>query len=233
MTDEVQAGVDAAYIVQLDRMREAVAAAGRRLGWKVAFNDPVARARLGVDEPFAGWLDPANAVASGAAVSYPAGAQLRVEAEIALRLMHDVPAGGSPADVAGAIEAVAPAIELIDMNRPSSSLAAMVEHSFFHFGTVLGNELPIERLASPAEALKDLRIDGESHGPALPGRVPADLASLLAGLATLLAHHGEALRARDIVICGSYNDPVPVAPGARVEADFGPLGTVEVTLPSA
>lgn len=222
--------IDAAYSVQFEHMREAIASAGRRLGWKIAFNDPAAQARLGIDGPLAGWLDPAHAVASGEAVPYPAGANIRVEAEIALRLGSDVPASASPAEAAAAIASVAPAIELVDMSRPSSGVPAMVEHSFFHFATVLGAEEPFERLDSPADALKELCIDGESHGPALPGRVPADLGPLLVHLAALLGHHGEALRARDVVICGSFNDPVPVAVGAAIEADFGGLGVVRATL---
>lgn len=228
MTDE--RAIDAAYAVQFAHMREAIAGAGRRLGWKIAFNDPAAQARLGLNGPLAGWLDPAHAVASGNAVPYPSGAKIRVEAEIALRLASDVPASASPEKAAAAIAAVAPAIELVDMSRPSSGVPAMAEHSFFHFATVLGAEEPIERLESPSDALKELRINGESHGPALPGRVPADLGPLLVRLAALLGHHGEALRARDIVICGSFNDPVPVAAGAAIEADFGALGVVRTTL---
>jgi 2-keto-4-pentenoate hydratase len=48
----------------------------------------------------------------------------------------------------------------------------------------------------------------------------------------LLAKHLERLDAGDWIISGSLTPAVPVAIGDRIEADFGPLGRVSVTIGS-
>jgi 2-keto-4-pentenoate hydratase len=52
-------------------------------------------------------------------------------------------------------------------------------------------------------------------------------------VADLLQAAGDGLRAGDVVICGALTPNIWPGGGDRVEADFGPLGRVDVSFRSA
>ena len=94
---------------QLTRWREQVAAPGRRLGWKIGFNDRASQERLGLHEPAIGFLHRGAQLASGDTYLAAPGSTLKVEMEIALRIGRDVDAGASADQGEAAIAALAPA----------------------------------------------------------------------------------------------------------------------------
>lgn len=214
---------------QLERFRAALAAGGKRYGWKVAFNDPAVQQRFGLESPPIGWIDGRLAVDSGATVPLRQGQRVHIEAEVMLHIGADV-AADAPLDVLrGAIAGVSPAIELVDYAIPGDGLAQIVELSMFHAGTVVGERrrgIPADASAALARVLKD----GEHAAGPIPGRVPADLAEIVRLVAAALEAHGERLLAGDRIICGSYIAPFPVVPGDAVTAEYGfGLGNVSVS----
>ncbi len=218
---------------QLARFHAALEAGVPRYGWKVAFNDPAAQQRFGLARPPVGWIDGERAVESGAMVALGAGQRVSIEAEVMLHLGKDV-AAREPLEVHGdAIAGISPAIELVDYALPGEDLARIVEFSMFHAGTVVGERrrgIPADASAALVRVLKN----GEAVAPPIPGRVPADLAEVVALVAAALEDCGERLLAGDRVICGSYIAPFPVAPGDRVVAEYGfGLGQVAVTFSGA
>jgi 2-keto-4-pentenoate hydratase len=82
--------------------------------------------------------------------------------------------------------------------------------------------------------LVDLRALGRVEGrPALEGRganALGDPREALAWLANELSALGIALRRDQTVTTGTLLTPIPIVPGDRVVADFGPLGTASVTI---
>ena len=58
--------------------------------------------------------------------------------------------------------------------------------------------------------------------------MPADLGEIVQLVADFLARHGERLEAGDWILSGACTNPVRVAAGDEVSAEFGPLGTVTV-----
>src|SRR5215207_6169289 len=117
MDEQMQAKVDAGMRRQLERFRLARAEGMPRAGWKVAFNDPAALARMGLDHSQVAWLDGRNVLPSGATFVIPEGVQLRVEAEIAVRVGHDLAASATTAEARAALFSFAPALELVDVGR--------------------------------------------------------------------------------------------------------------------
>ncbi len=223
------AELDGAVRRQLRRRHAARAAGMPRAGWKICVNDPRVQARLRLDGPFVGWLNGARIVASGGAYPVPAGARFVCEPEIAIRIgrADDVT---TLAGARAAIAALAPAFEVVDHGRLSPALGAVVETSSFHDGAVLGALRPPAAMPMLSRDCPRLTRNGEAAGTADPTLVPADLATTVLLVARFLAPYGEELRDGDWILSGACAAPVPAHPGDELTADFGPLGTVAVTM---
>jgi len=213
---------------QLARLEGALRGGMPRAGWKVGLNFPEVRAAVGVSDVVVGWIDGARVLRSGATMAVPTDARLHVEAEICLRVAHAIAADAS-ADVAWqGIDVMAPALEVVDYARSSANLAAMVTHCLFHEATVLGAQTGARAHAELGTRLPEVTLNGTAVGPPRNDTVPAELGGLVAAVARLLGEHGQALEAGDLLLCGSYTNPVAVTAGDVVAADFGALGTVEL-----
>src|SRR5512139_554330 len=71
---------------QLARWREQVKAPGKRLGWKIGFNDRPSQERLSLAEPVIGFLRRDCLLSSGETFRAPPGAVIKAEMEIAMRI---------------------------------------------------------------------------------------------------------------------------------------------------
>lgn len=232
--DLVEAGdLDAAYTVQQRNVERAVA----ELGWhpsgrKIGLTAEAVRAQLGVDEPDFGTLFAERATASGGRV--PLGGLLapRVEAEIALVLGADLDgAGHTPDDVAAAVAAVVPSLEIIDSRIADWDITIVdtVADNASFGGYVLGARRAPEEVGDLRAVPMRLTVDGVS---AADGSGAASMGSPLvaaAWLAETMARRGTPLRAGDVVLTGSLGRVVPVTGPCTVEATFGDLGAVSVT----
>jgi 2-oxo-hept-3-ene-1,7-dioate hydratase len=212
-----QGALDAAMKSQLRAFRDAVANGMPRLGWKIGLNDPRMLERVGLDAPVVGWLAGDRALASGGVYTMPLGARVALEAEVAVKV------GGG-----GAVAAVAPAFELVNFSRPGSSLEGVVEHDIFHDAVVLGRE------SLPVPIADDSWPYVSRNGAEVARRDPELLVlqptAMLRHVATVLARYRERLETGDWIILGTLVSPVPVRPGDRFDADFGPLGRVSVQI---
>ena len=158
----------------------------------------------------------------------PKDARLHVEAEVCLRVAHAIPADAGPDVAWQGIDMMAPALEVVDYARSSANLAAMVTHCLFHEATVLGAQTGARAHAELGTRLPEVTLNGTAAGPPRSDTVPAELGEIVATVARLLGEHGQALEAGDLLLCGSYTNPVAVAAGDVVAADFGALGSVEL-----
>lgn len=186
-------------------------------GWKVALNFPAVQRKLGLSHALAAPLASLQTYPSGSSMEPASSQRIHVEAELALRLAADARRESDPL----VVESAAPCLELVDYALPRSDLAAMFAHSFFHAGIVLGAARPLAQLtlAAPYPRTGDRER--------LPGCVPDDVLDALAGLRTCVLAAGGVLRKGQLVLCGSYIEPVEL--GTPVDVDFGPqLGTLSI-----
>lgn len=222
-SDLIRAGMES----QIEAFHAALASGMPRLGWKIGLNDPAAQQRLGLPGPVVGWLDGRRLLREGEPYRPPAGAKPRIEAETAILLGADVPGDATLAAARAAIAAVAPAIEFVDATKPLFPVDELLANDILHDAVLLGPSRRVELASGLVEAgFPSVTNNGETIRAGLPGRYPGDLGEIVLHVAATLAKYGEALRAGDWIIGGSYIDPFDVASGDSVRADFGPLGAL-------
>lgn len=232
--DLIDAGdLDAAYAVQQRNVERAVAELGwRPSGRKIGLTAAAVRAQLGVDEPDFGTLYAGHAVESGGRVPLRGLLAPRVEAEIALVLGVDLDGGRhTPDDVAAAIAAIVPSLEIIDSRIADWDITIVdtVADNASFGGYVLGAARRPEEVGDLREVPMQLTVDG---APAAEGSGAASMGSPLlaaAWLAGTMADRGTPLRAGDVILTGSLGPVAPITGPCTVEAAFGDLGGVSVT----
>ena len=211
-------------------LREERLAAGERpIGWKLGLGAPAAQEKLGLDGPLVGFLTDAGLLAPGATAAVGAWENATLEPELAVHLGRDVPAGTSAADVAALVAGIGPAIELVDIDVPPADPEAVLAGNIFHRHVLLGD--PTADWPAPGGlplwVRKGDTVVAETSDPlALTG----DLFELVGHTARVLEDCGAALRAGEVLICGSAVPALSIGPGDHVTVDWGPLGAVDVQL---
>ena len=198
-------------------------------GFKVALNFPGPQRLLGLDGPVAAPIGTTQVVASGATWPRASERALHVEAELALTLGRDVDRPLSSEALRAAIAHVTPCLELVDYALPKGTVAAMLQHRFFHAGIVLGATHDAGALGPLTDDLPRVTSSDGLVRTRLAGTVPDDVVEALARLCAHVLAAGGQLAAGQAVLCGSYVEPLPLVPGATVRADFGAYGEVAIT----
>lgn len=209
----VQAGLEA----QFAALRERTAAGERRLGFKIALNDPRVQQALGIAQPVIGYLASAAAVDADGSHSLAGATHPAVEPEIAVHVGED-----------GTIAGLGPALEVIDVNMPFDDLERVLAANVFHRAVVLG---PVTAGLTSVEGLsaRFLRDGREEHAidVAAAAMAPAEVVALVSGY---LSAVGESLAPGDVIIAGSLVTALPAAPGERFELQVEGLGSVALQI---
>jgi 2-keto-4-pentenoate hydratase len=205
------------------------------VGWKIAATSLAGQRHIGVDGPLVGSLMLDRVRPSGARVSL-SGNHMRVaEAEFAFRFARDLTPRGRPYDrgeVLDAVGALHPTIEVPDSRFEDFArvgAAQLVADNACACWLVVGAAASDWRgLDLPAHVVEGLLDDA----PVVTGsgaNVLGDPREALAWMVNERCAFGSGVRAGDLVTTGTCIAPVAIAPGHRFRADFGALGSVEVT----
>lgn len=209
----------------------------RCLGWKIAATNVTGQRHIGVDGPIGGRLLAARVVGEGRAVPCAHNHMRVAEAEFAFVLARDIPPRDAPYtedEVLARVATLHPAIELPDSRFEDFAAAGGPQLAaddacagWFKLGAAAEvNWRTMDLAAHPVTLLVNDRQATSGHGAdVLGGPLVA-----LAWLANSHRLRGCGLRAGDMVTTGVCGAPAPIAPGDRVRADFGALGTVHVDL---
>lgn len=214
----------------LARHFEAFSARPGRLGYKVAFNPPAVQARLGLSGSLVAGIGEGGRLPDGGAVSIGAMRAPVLEAEVVARLGSDLPAGASDGQVAAAVEAIGPAIELVDFDRPLDALEEVLAEGVYHRNVVFGPLAAPPAGASLAGLPVRVLVDGTPVFEGDAEQATGTLTQVLAHSAGVLARFGQTLRAGDHMILGSMAPPVPARPGGRFALELGAYGSVSLAL---
>ncbi|HMN79838.1 MAG TPA: fumarylacetoacetate hydrolase family protein [Burkholderiaceae bacterium] len=233
----LQCGLDEAYALQAEHLRQLMAETDDEVvGTKLSVTSETALERLGLRAPLTGPILRSRRHSSGTLLARRDFLACVVEAEIGLRLAadldgeHGVP---SRAALLDAIDVAFPAIEVADSRYrrwAEASAPAIVADLAYAGAWVRGADCAGWRTLDLGALPVRLSLDGV---PAREGHSSAVLGDPLQALARAVAEaagHGQVLRAGTVVSTGSCTVPWPLAGGGHLQADFGPLGQVALTL---
>jgi 2-keto-4-pentenoate hydratase len=205
-------------------------------GFKVGSTSLEAQRLLGTDEPGSGLLLAPYVYESLARISIEPAHTPAVEGEFAFRLGRDLPPRAAPYamdEIADAVAAVAGAIEVVG-TRFSGGLAgkgrwlvtADCGANIAFVGGPWRHDLRRLDLKTHRVAMM---INGALRGTGTGARALGDPMKVLLWLANQQSAAGRGLKSGEIVSTGTCTGLDPVRPGDRVQADFGELGTVEIS----
>lgn len=212
------------------------AGAGAGAGWKVALTSKVMQEFVGYDQPCEGMIFASRVHQSPARINagdyiHPGG-----EAEIAVRLGRDLPAGDSPhsrQSVADAVAAVMPAIELVeDRAADYGGLNPMllIADNAWNAGCILGPErtdfAALDLAGIPGRAT----INGTEIGHGVGGDALGHPFEPLAWLANNLNQRGTMLRAGEVVMTGSIVATHWLQAGEEMVVEIDGLGEARLAM---
>jgi 2-oxo-3-hexenedioate decarboxylase len=185
------------------------------VGFKLAFTNASMQARLGLAGPMLGLLTRSMALVDGAVLPRALLNHPRAEPEIAFRMAGPVSADATDADLLAAIDAVAPAIEIIDSRYRDFQFALpdMVADNISSCAFATGKWLPPGReLGGLAVALRlDDVVVATGRSDAILGHPLLALRAVL----RLAQEAGREVQQGAVVMAGSATDPVVLPAGAR------------------
>ena len=224
------------YAIQAELVR----LSGQRVaGWKIAATSVAGQRHINVDGPLAGPLLANRLVGAGSTIDLRRNRMRLAEAEFAFRIAASLPPRGAPYtidDVKAATASVHPAIEVPDSRYEDVTTvgapqliadaacawcAAIGESGVSDWR---GRDLDVH----PVAVFKGRQLVAEGRGSTVGGPVRA-----LTWVANELAAQGGGLCAGDLVTTGTCVEPVPIAPGERLRAEFGDFGAIEVAFEAA
>lgn len=205
---------------QLARWRDEVKAPGKRLGWKIGFNDRPSQERLSLAEPVIGFLRRDCLLTSGETFLAPPGATIKAEMEIAMRIGRTLGAGVSSDEAEAAIAALAPAFEVVNVTHPLDGIEALLQGNLYHAAVLIGTEVSVVP-KDPRAALRGrLRTGNGTVRESESFRLPERFGDLVRVAAETLGRHGEQLSAGDWIISGSIVEPLVVEAGSLITGEI-------------
>ena len=226
------ASLDEAYAIQEALQALFVPERGPIAGYKIAITTPVMQQLMAIDRPMAGAIFAKTVHRAPASLRHGDYGRIAVECEIAVRLGSDLPARDRPytrEDVAGAVEACLPAIELIEDHGCDAykqvGSRGLIANNAWNAGAVLGPAVTAWRdidlaVIPGAMAINGAEI-GRGHGRDVMNGHPFHA---LAWVANTVAARGRPLRRGMIVLTGSVVATQWPKPGDTVTVSFAGLG---------
>ncbi|HLG90427.1 MAG TPA: fumarylacetoacetate hydrolase family protein [Alphaproteobacteria bacterium] len=222
-----QLSLDDAYRIQALLVDERLARGERLIGVKMGFTSRAKMLQMGVSDLIWGRLTDAMRVDDGGSVDLARYIHPRVEPEVAFRLKHDLDGPVDLLEAGSAIDAVAPAIEIIDSRYKDFrfTLEDVVADNSSAAGFVVG---PWCRVP---DDLSNLGVVFCLNGtPTQMGSTAAILGHPLRSVvaaARLAAASGLTLQAGWTILAGAATSAEPLKPGDFVSLEVEILGRVD------
>ncbi len=218
--------LDEAYEVQRMLIQRRVDRGHRRIGMKMGFTSRAKMVQMGVHDMIWGRLTHDMRVDEGGELKLSTRVHPRVEPEIAFLLRKPLSGIVSPMEALDAVEAIAPALEIIDSRYKAFkfSLEDVVADNASSSGVVLG------AWHSPTIDFSNLGLIMSCNGKAQQvGTTAAILGHPLRSLvaaARLVAQAGEILPEGSIVMAGGASAAEALTAGDWIELEMHNLGRV-------
>ena len=219
--------LDDAYRVQAASLARRYARGQRRVGIKMGFTSRAKMAQMGIDDMIWGRLTDGMVVPDGGSIRMGAYVHPRVEPEIAFLLKSPLAGRVTAPAALAAVEAVAPALEIIDSRYRDFrfSLTDVVADNSSSSGFVVGAWAPAD--TDIANLGMILNIDGEVRQIGSSAAILGHPIRSLVEAARLAEAAGDPLQAGDIVMAGGATAAEALAVGDHVRLEVQRLGRAE------
>lgn len=219
-----------AYTIQKKMIGLRIARGERRVGMKMGFTSRAKMIQMGVSDMIWGRLTDKMLVEDGGRISLAKYVHPRVEPEIAYLLKAPLAGPVTPIQALAAVEAIAPAIEIIDsrFDNFKFSLEDVVADNASSTGFVVGPWSKPDIDCSNLGML--LEIDGRAAQIGSSAAILGNPARSLAAASRMVAEHGERLEAGWIVMAGGATEAVALTAGMSVRNTVEKLGSVSFTV---
>lgn len=231
---DVSLDLESAYAVQRAGISLRTERGERVVGAKLGFTSRAKAEQMGVSDVIIGVLTDAMAVQDGGVLDISRGVHPRVEPEVAFRLSRTVDLTDPHADVLGAVDAVAPALEVIDSRYRDFrfSLADVVADNTSASGFVVGPWTSL--VSTPHLDLTDrsveLIIDGATTATGSTADILGDPWAALPAIQRMAGRYGQELLEGSVILAGAATAAVALRPGSSVTASIESLGSVTLEI---
>lgn len=228
LTDTHRLDVGQAYAIQAHSLERRYGRGEKLIGVKMGLTSRAKMAQVGVDEVIWGRLTDAMRLDEGASLSRRRYIHPRIEPELAYLLKAPLSGDVSAAEAMAAVEAVAPAMEVIDSRYKDFkfALADVVADNSSSSGFVIGP------WARPDQDLTNLGLVMEVNGRAVQiGSTAAILGDPVRSLVAAARIAGPAvggLKAGWIIMAGGVTAAHPLAVGEHVRTVIDRIGSVSI-----
>ena len=223
-----------AYKVQAASLSRRYARGERRVGIKMGFTSRAKMAQMGIDEMIWGRLTDAMMIEDGGEISISDYVHPRVEPEVAFVLKAGLPGLVTAPAALAAVEAIAPALEVIDSRYENFkfSLTDVVADNSSSSGFVLGqwHDPGTTDLSNLGMILE---LDGRAEQFGSSAAILGHPVRSLVAAARMADDAGEPLQAGDIILAGGMTAAVALAPDQHVRLEVQSLGRVEFQVKAA
>ncbi|MEE1878270.1 2-keto-4-pentenoate hydratase [Altererythrobacter litoralis] len=218
--------VTEAYQVQKLSVDRRLSRGERRIGVKMGLTSRAKMQQVGVDEVAWGRLTDAMLIEEGSAMSRARYVHPRVEPEVAFLMKAPLVGKVTAAAALAAVEAIAPAMEIIDSRYENFKFALedVIADNTSSSGLVIGSWHDPRIDFSNLGVI--LEIDGEVVQVGSTAAILGHPIRSLVAAARLVAEAGEQINAGDIVMAGGITAAPNLAPGQTVRTTVQNLGAV-------
>ena len=222
--------IDDAYAIQAAAIARRYARGERLAGIKMGFTSRAKMEQMGVHDMIWGRLTDAMFLENGGVLPFGQYIHPRAEPEICFRVSQTIDRPIGAAEVRDFIDAVAPAIEIIDSRYRNFkfSLEDVVADNCSSAAFVVG---PWQSPDQPIGALAMvLEFDDQPVQTGSSAAILGDPWASVVAAARLAAQYGQAIPAGAYLLAGAATEAVFLAPGQRVRALVEQLGEVGFTV---
>ncbi|PHR90881.1 MAG: 4-oxalocrotonate decarboxylase [Robiginitomaculum sp.] len=226
LTQSADITLEQAYAVQKASVERRFARGETLLGVKMGFTSRAKAIQMGVDDLIYGKLTTGMFVEDGGAINLSDYVHPRCEPELAFLLNKPLEGKVGMMEAYAAVEAVAPAIEIIDSRyeKFKFSLIDVVADNSSSSGFVLGNWRT--KPEDPSNLGMILSFDGRPVQIGSTAAVMGNPVRSLVAAARMLATVGERLEAGQVVMTGGATAAEALSAGISVTAELEGLGRV-------
>ena len=209
---------------------------GSVIGYKIACTNAIAQQFLKTPEPFYGRLLSASTFDSHATLPASNFFMRVIESEFAFQFARDLPPAGPRLDreeIAQSLAGVLPGIELVDSRFEvwtSVGVPSLIADNACHGAWIKGALIPDWSAFDLAAQEVTLSVNGAIVQRGSGSAVLGHPLNALEWLVARLHARGIGLLAGQYVTTGVTTDIYNAQPGDHLRADFGPVGTVELTM---